>query len=407
MATVTKVLRKDRMNKNGEAPLNFYIIRHRKLSKISTGIKIEPRYWDDKHKMVKPGAANSVRLNRSIAFSYSKLCDEVLDQEKNSRSHSPKKLKEVVHGKAPHDFFSFADTVCDKYLTNKMIGTYDKSRSIIRKIKTYHKRSVLNFEDMNYEWLTTYDKYLKVELKNKINTVHKDMKFIRKVFSDAYLEDIIVHNRNPFLKYKLKKEKTHREYLTEAERNTLSELILNTGTRMELHRDMFIFAAWTCGVRISDVLTLKWSNYDGVHINFAMRKTKDQLSIKIPRKSIEILSKYKSENARPENFIFPLLPNGLDMDNAKLVDLEISRATAYINKNLKLIAEKAELQKHLSFHVSRHTWATIALRKGMRIEKVSKLLGHASIKETMIYAKIVNEELDQAMDDLDELEVTQ
>mgnify|MGYP000845669624 FL=1 len=66
--------------------------------------------------------------------------------------------------------------------------------------------------------------------------------------------------------------------------------------------------------------------------------------------------------------------------------------------SLKALEEDSELGKHISFHISRHTWATRALRKGISIDKVSKLMGHAQIKETQIYAKIVNEELDKAMD---------
>jgi integrase/recombinase XerD len=69
---------------------------------------------------------------------------------------------------------------------------------------------------------------------------------------------------------------------------------------------------------------------------------------------------------------------------------------------LKTIATKAKIEKKISFHTSRHTFATRALRKGMRIEYVSKLIGHSNIKTTQIYAKIVNEELDEAMDVFDE-----
>ncbi len=93
-----------------------------------------------------------------------------------------------------------------------------------------------------------------------------------------------------------------------------------------------------------------------------------------------------------------MLPKELDMNNPRLVDNEISSATAYINKNLKIIAGKVGIEKPLSFHISRHTWATRALRKGISIDKVSKIMGHAAIRETQIYAKIVNEELDKAMD---------
>lgn len=77
---------------------------------------------------------------------------------------------------------------------------------------------------------------------------------------------------------------------------------------------------------------------------------------------------------------------------------QFSAANAYVNKDLSKIAKMAEIEKHIHFHTSRHTFATRALRKGMRIEYVSKLLGHANIKTTQIYAKIVNEELDKAME---------
>ena len=93
-----------------------------------------------------------------------------------------------------------------------------------------------------------------------------------------------------------------------------------------------------------------------------------------------------------------MLDNNLDYNDPRTSYNEISSATAYINKNLKTIAEKAEIEKHLSFHISRHTWATRALKKGISIDKVSKILGHAQLRETQIYAKIVNEELDKAMD---------
>ena len=93
-----------------------------------------------------------------------------------------------------------------------------------------------------------------------------------------------------------------------------------------------------------------------------------------------------------------MLPNGIDLNDPQVSYNQISSATAYINKNLKLLATKAEIEKPLSFHISRHTWATRALRKGVSIDKVSKLMGHAQLRETQIYAKIVNEELDKAMD---------
>ena len=73
--------------------------------------------------------------------------------------------------------------------------------------------------------------------------------------------------------------------------------------------------------------------------------------------------------------------------------------TTYLDtKNLKFISKRAKVEKSISFHISRHTWATRALRLGAHIEIISKILGHANIRETMIYAKIVNSEMDKTMD---------
>ena len=167
---------------------------------------------------------------------------------------------------------------------------------------------------------------------------------------------------------------------------------------MNLLRWMFIFASYVGGVRISDVLKLRLSQYDGVHIHLTIHKTKNQLSIKIPNKAKEIIEMYISKDSKPSDFIFPCLPAEIDLNSPEELHTAISRCSAYINKNLKFIAEKAGIDKKLSFHISRHTWATRALRKGISIDKVSKLMGHAQLRETQIYAKIVNEELDKAMD---------
>jgi integrase/recombinase XerD len=97
-----------------------------------------------------------------------------------------------------------------------------------------------------------------------------------------------------------------------------------------------------------------------------------------------------------------LLKKGIAFSNPRELLNAISSATTYTNKDLKKIVKLAGIHKHISFHTSRHTFATRALRKGIGIEYVSKLLGHAAIRETQAYAKIVNEELDKAMEKFNE-----
>lgn len=397
MASVQTVFRKDKLNSKGEAPIHFRIIKNRKVSYVTAGIMMPESQWDFKNNKVKSTHKNSARLNSFLSSKYTELQDQVLEFETINKGLSTKELKDKIYGKAPADFYEVAEELLSIYLGDKKIATYDADKAILGKIRAFHKESKLSFKEITPAFLSKFETYLRVKYKNKINTIHNSLKFIRKVFNYAIRQDYIEHGINPFIKYKLKMEKTTKTYLSEDELQAIVQLLIEPETRMDLHRDMFVFAANAGGLRVSDALLLKWSNFDGTHINFNIKKTGTQSGIKLPKVALDIIEKYKDQ-AKSTKYIFPMLSDDLNEKDARELDSAISSACAYINKNLKLIAKKAGIEKPLSFHISRHTWATRALRKGISIDKVSKLMGHAQIKETQIYAKIVSEELDKAMD---------
>jgi len=252
--------------------------------------------------------------------------------------------------------------------------------------------------EINYDFLKKYEEYLVTEKENVVNTITSNFKIIRKIINDAVKENIITHNDNPFYSIKLKNESSKREFLTDEELLAIEKLNLPADTNICDYRNAYVFATYAGGLRISDILQLKWQNFDGQRINIMMAKTNRQLNIKLPNKAVSIINIYKKEDSKPEHFIFPFLRNDKDYSSPKVLLNSLSSATTMANKSLIKIAKDAKIKKHLSFHTSRHTFATRALRMGIRIEYVSKLLGHTSIKETQIYAKIVNEELDKAMD---------
>lgn len=398
MPSITIVFRKDKLNKKGEAPVHFRIIKDRKIHYISSGIMLLEEHWDFDKIKIKSKHTNSHRLNSFLANKYAELQDQVFEHETVTKSLTSRMLRDKLYGKKPTDFFAFSQKANQEYLKDGKIGTYDKNKSILAKLTGYMQGQTLSFQDITPEFLSKYENHLKQVHKNSTNTVHKDFKFIRKLFNDAYREDIIEHSLIPFTKYKMKTTKTQRNYLDEDELKSIEDFNVTPGTRLELHRDMFVFAAYTGGLRVSDILQLRWKDYDGININFTIKKTGTQLSIKVPDKGNFILNKYKPKKSSKNTFIFPMLSNSLNINDPKELDNALSSATAYINKNLKIIADKLGLEKKVSFHISRHTWATRALRKGISIDKVSKIMGHAQLRETQIYAKIVNAELDKAMD---------
>jgi integrase/recombinase XerD len=403
MSSVTIVFRKDKLNKKNEAPIHYRIIKDRKISYISTGYSVLESDWDDTNKKIKSTAKGKdhketvAKMNAIISKRYSDIQKEVIELESAKRQVTSKQVKDIVFGKKPQDFYPFAKSIVESYQTDNKSGTYSRTSSVIAKMEEYAPN--LSFHDITPKFLSEYENHLKTKkTPNSTNTIHANFKFIRLVFNKAFEMDIIELSLNPFLKYKMKTEKTQRDYLTEEELEAFSNVNTNTGTRMELHKDMFVFAAYTGGLRVSDMLQLQWKHFDGSNINFTIKKTNNQLSIKVPNKALEILKKYKKDDSQNNDYIFDMLPANTFMLSAKEIDDAISSATAYINKNLKLITSKTDIEKKISFHISRHTWATRALRKGISIDKVSKLMGHSAIKETQVYAKIVNSELDKAMD---------
>ena len=178
-------------------------------------------------------------------------------------------------------------------------------------------------------------------------------------------------------------------------KRAIEELELEAFSKIDLTRDMFVFSAYTGGPRVSDVLMLERKAFSNSHVLINIKKTGGQVSVKLPKKTMEIFSKWKEHSTR---FVFPCFEDNIDMVDMRILDTAISRETSSINKHLKQVTKKINSKKNLSFHISRHTWATKALRKGVFIDKVSKLMAHSQIKETQIYTKIVNEELDKAME---------
>lgn len=396
MTSVAIVYRKDKLNARKEAPIHFRIIKNRKASYIASGIMIPAQQWNESKSKVKTTHPNSARLNSYLSNKFTEIQDTVLQHETTSKSLTSKSLKEKVFGKRPSDFFAFAGTVVEQYRKEGRVGTGDKNRSVLAKLRVY--RPTLAFSDITPRFLAIYEAYLREHHGNCSNTIAKDMKFIRRVVNDAVRSDLIEQDSSAFRKYKLKEEKTSRDYLTADELGRLESCSAAPGTLQSLCKDLFVFACYAGGLRISDVLKLRWQNFDGTHLHITIAKTGAQIAIKVPQKGLELMSGYGKENGNKEDFIFPLLASPLDINNPVAVHAAIRCATTQVNRNLKTLATIAGIKKRLSFHISRHTFAVQALRKGITIDKVSKIMAHSNIRETLIYAKVANADLDLAME---------
>jgi len=396
MSSITAVCRTNNVNKKNKYSLYIRIIKNRRTRFISLDVRLLPDEWDELEKKVQPSHPNSARLNEYIAKKLSQAEHIALKLYSMDALAISSAIRKELMSKRYGSFSDYFNDYKDWLLKHNKIGSYIKIRSCIAKLIRFTENRPLSFEEIDVTFIKRYQEFLSSKLGNSINTVHGTIKVIRKLFNDAVREGILDTSQNPFLRYRLHTEPTTRAYLTEEEITRIEALELNSGSKMAQHRDLFVFACFACGLRVSDLLLLKWKDFDGTHLNLVIKKTGRQISIPLPNRALEILNSFSSSRSSSRSRIFPFLKR--TRYTALGLNRAISSATAYLNKNLRKIATLAKIDKRISMGTSRHTWATRALRKGMRIEYVSKLLGHVNIRTTQLYTHIVDVELDVAME---------
>lgn len=400
MATVKLTLRTQKTNKEGKAPIYLRITKRRNSQFISLGIYVEPRHWDPDKQRLKPSATNSSRTNALLAQKVAEAEGKTVELERENKYVRAGSIKEHLMGKDIPEFFEYACEYIEReYLRKGQISTYKRYKSTIEKLNQYCEGKKLYMDHMTVSFLKKYEDHLRHSLNNVTNTITKDLKSFRRIINSAIEDDLFPFDKNPFLRFKLSTEKAEKTYLTESELKAFASVPVDAGSKREVHQDMFVFACYAGGIRISDLLQLRWSNLvDGTHLSFQTQKTNTTIPVKVPDKGLAIIKKYRKPDSRPQDFIFPLFDAKKDYSDPVELLKAISSATAYANKDIAYLTDAAGIEKKVSFHTSRHTFATLGLRKGIRIEYVSKLMGHASVKTTEVYAKIVNAELDKAMD---------
>ncbi len=140
--------------------------------------------------------------------------------------------------------------------------------------------------------------------------------------------------------------------LTNLEITMIADYKLTPGSEMSIHRDLFLFSYYVGGLRLTEILTLKWDNFDGTNIHYYSSKSNSPSIISLSEEALTIISKY-SHYGKKDKYIFPVLAgwvNNLDNENINKV---IPFVAKLINTNLNTIARMSGIDKNLSYHVSR------------------------------------------------------
>jgi site-specific recombinase XerD len=399
MASIKLILRTNKVDQSGHSPLYIRLIKDRKTKFVAVGVKLKESEWDDDKQRVKKNHPNSARMNAAISQKVADAEAQVADLERKVKSVSANKLKEAIKGKEIPNFFQFSLKRCENIRGSVSISTYRNYILYLKKFEDWVGTNDLCFDQVTVTLLKDYLAYMSNELNNGNTTQRYSIMILAIMFKEAIKEDIIPEYMYPFSKLNLKKDPTKRMFLSKEQIEALSKLELKD--KAILARDLFIFAIYAGGLRFSDVIGLQYKHFNSEEnrIKKTIRKTKREHQFKIGNTALGILNKYIKTNADKDDFIFPLVLNKKKfIDDEEFRQNFIDSSNHSINFQLNKIGVKLELPFSLSFHLSRHLFATTALNNGMRIEHVSKLMDHSDIRTTQIYAKILNEELDKAVD---------
>lgn len=392
-------IKKDKINKEGKAPIYLRITVNGKRSDMALKQNISEINWNAKRGVAKGNKDELIKLNNylekfrsGVVASYQEL---VL--QKTLITAELVKNKFIGGDKVEFTILKLIELHNEEEGNILEWGTMKNYYTIQKYIKKFLKDKYGTndkyLSELNYKFIIDFEFFLR-RLKNKQgkfalqnNGVMKHLERFFKMINLSLKHEWI--DKDPFHAYKLKFEKTEREFLTKHELQRIEESCF---TRSSLHtvKDLFVFSCYT-GIAYIDVMQLTPENIilglDGNYWIKAMReKTDTAFNVPILPKAALIIEKYiNNPRSIAKGSVFPIISN------------------QKLNSYLKEVADLCGIKRNLTFHLARHTFATsVTLSNGVPIESISKLLGHTKLSTTQIYAKVVESKLRSDMASLRE-----
>lgn len=380
------VLDKIKANRLGLAPLRCRITYLGERKPFATGLFVNPKHWDSKSQLAKPPNEDNNFINAELSLIKNKINQAFLFLQVQKEQFDVEDIylkykgEDIKPSKTLIETFDLHNSRMEKligieYTKSTFSKFVEAKQHIIDFLFFKFKKKNILLEDIALKFLNDFDYYLKTEKKFKQITINKSIQRVRKIIKLAISEGFIV--TDPFLLYKPKKVINTITYLTSKELYKLENHKFSQ-KRLEQVRDMFVFCCYT-GLPYQEMSVLNQKHlvnkFDGkLWIDMFRQKTKRQFSIPLLPKAISIIEKYQDDKR-----LLPVISN------------------QKFNSYLKEIAEIIGIEKKLTHHIARKTFATtVLLYNDVPIEVVSELLGHSKISTTQEhYAKVVQKKVSE------------
>lgn len=382
-------LNRSKKKKNGECPLMGRITIDAKVSQFSCKLDINPKAWDAKAARMTGKGKQATDTNRYLDHlqnNINTIYRNLVDKHGYVTAESVKNAILGVGAKANTLLALFDEHNREFKLRvgiNRVQETYEMYLLSKKHLKSFIEQRYgcddITFSRIDSNFINAYDFYLRVDKVMKLNTLLGHIIILRKIIRRAVNQSLL--RKDPFVNYVAKKPLKQHRHLTaeEFERIITTPLISRT---LPFTRDMFVFSSFT-GLAHADLKRLSEKDLtqkaDGTWwIKINRKKTGGESTIRLLDIPLAIIDKYKNE--RKSAKVFNVITVGCS------------------DVNLKRIAKACQIERNLTFHMSRHNFATrVTLNEGVPIETVCRMMGHKSVRTTQIYAHITNKKVAEDM----------
>lgn len=385
MATTTPVLW-TRQKKSGPSHTIYIRIEAgNRRQYVSTGVKIRRTDWNENKGVARKAGKHADKINGIVSDLVHLIEGIILDLQREGSPITPKTVKTRLNSTklTSFDFLEFGQSYADQLFRENKISTGRRYASVFKKLAEFTD-GPLPTEKLTSDFIRRYQTYLIEVQGNGTSTVASYMRAIRAVFHRAVNDGYMKEEQNPFKGITFKEPRSEKVWLSMDELDRLVNLELELDSANWHVRNYFLFATYCAGIRFTDICELRVKNIAGFEFNYRTSKTKTPIQFPLPQPAIQIANLYVNQSNSRESRLFPIL-NNYNTESAINLRRAISSQNAFSNKVLKRLAQEAGIQKSVSFHMARHTFANFALRNGWGVRQIQQVLGHSELKTTEAY----------------------
>lgn len=395
-------------NKKGDYTIFLLVFHKGQKKRIKTSVLIPAKYWDPGKERVKKSCPTSKQDNEELQ----RLMDKARTAERELNSQDRLTILRFIEkfqGKEKkYMLLSYAQHIKEVLAQGKQWGTFKKYGDTIRKLSEYiHSLGVkdLDFIDVTPAFISGFTSYLQALPNQRYpdatlspNTISKHLKDFRAILHRAVDEGVIQPDDIPRKLSSVKEVPPAVTGLTTQELTKLINLPLKENSDRWDARNAWLFAMYQGGIRIADIIQLRWRNIVGDRLIYTMSKNGKQVNVILVKDAMRILKLYQKVGQRPAHYIFPYLNNNaeyakfLDYEDRRTMSPDVSKKyfeiinskEARIGRMLREIRALAGLT-HLTFHTARHTFALRAKEVNVDNSTLKNILQHSSLSTTETY----------------------